>query len=548
MDIQSQIQDSLELSQNVSLLLQKQADRLLHQRDQVVNTATTADDLDLSKLGRDVELASRCLAVLECRRELRAAIKDLVEIRGKMDDESYDQEPEAWADYAQDAIDRLQSALREALQVANDEESGKHPPHSPTHTHRPPPAERRKSNTASRRRNTISNTDPYHSSDVSPRRSAFAQQQQPLSSPLSITSGDLPPESEPFMPGSWNEPSPLSSSLPNESFLSGYHSSPFSFSSPSVNTNTWVSNNNPPLYPSHDSDSDDEHDHPELFVDAEEEVDFPPAGTAAGFYHVQDGNSSTETITEKTLTPTRPGTPASSGGARTRKHPTAPFAYDYTPAFDSRSVSLEAPYPRASSSTFASLSSSISSRSSTSSQESESIGTEYSSSGAPFAEEVSISNPLRVGVGYGSYIVYTCTVRGGSVSLRDRGKIFFGASVSVRKRYSDFVALRALLVKHHPHFKTGLPKLPPKKVVGTVGGGTSGIEAVAGSVLCFISPPKFYALTNPMLAATPQASSPPPSSRSAVASSSTSSRTCRSTRRSATAPWSSAGSRREWAQ
>ncbi|RUS14558.1 hypothetical protein BC937DRAFT_93641 [Endogone sp. FLAS-F59071] len=117
MDIQSQIQDSLDLSQNVSVLLQRQADRLLRQRDQVVHAAaSSADDLDLTKLGKDVELASRCLAVLECRRELRAAIKDLVEMQARINDEFYGQEPEVWGDYAQDAIDRLQTALREALQ------------------------------------------------------------------------------------------------------------------------------------------------------------------------------------------------------------------------------------------------------------------------------------------------------------------------------------------------------------------------------------------------------------------------------------------------
>ena len=34
-----------------------------------------------------------------------------------------------------------------------------------------------------------------------------------------------------------------------------------------------------------------------------------------------------------------------------------------------------------------------------------------------FAEEVTVSDPLRVGAGYGSYIVYTCTVKGPEVMV-----------------------------------------------------------------------------------------------------------------------------------
>lgn len=32
-----------------------------------------------------------------------------------------------------------------------------------------------------------------------------------------------------------------------------------------------------------------------------------------------------------------------------------------------------------------------------------------------FAEEVTVSNPFRVGTGYGSYTVYTCTIKGKEV-------------------------------------------------------------------------------------------------------------------------------------
>ncbi|KAJ2958696.1 hypothetical protein NQZ79_g5734 [Umbelopsis isabellina] len=61
-----------------------------------------------------------------------------------------------------------------------------------------------------------------------------------------------------------------------------------------------------------------------------------------------------------------------------------------------------------------------------------------------FASDVEVSHPLRIGVGYGSY----------------------GASISARKRYSDFVQLRESLIEHFPRLKSNIPKLPPKKVVG----------------------------------------------------------------------------------
>ncbi|KAI9011946.1 hypothetical protein CLU79DRAFT_839225 [Phycomyces nitens] len=72
-----------------------------------------------------------------------------------------------------------------------------------------------------------------------------------------------------------------------------------------------------------------------------------------------------------------------------------------------------------------------------------------------FASDAIVNHPLRIGIGYGSYICYSCTV------LSHKG-----ASIIVRKRYSDFVDLREELVKKYPKMKKNIPKLPPKKVVG----------------------------------------------------------------------------------
>ncbi|SAL95330.1 hypothetical protein [Absidia glauca] len=69
-----------------------------------------------------------------------------------------------------------------------------------------------------------------------------------------------------------------------------------------------------------------------------------------------------------------------------------------------------------------------------------------------FAADAIVDHPLRIGVGYGSYICYSCTV----ISNK-------GTPITIRKRYSDFVHVRQQLIKLHPN-KT-LPKLPPKKLV-----------------------------------------------------------------------------------
>ncbi|ORX51881.1 hypothetical protein DM01DRAFT_1336878 [Hesseltinella vesiculosa] len=72
-----------------------------------------------------------------------------------------------------------------------------------------------------------------------------------------------------------------------------------------------------------------------------------------------------------------------------------------------------------------------------------------------YACDAIVNHPLRIGIGYGSYICYSCTVFSNK-----------GAPITVRKRYSDFVVLRQQLLKHYPHLKASVPKLPPKKVVG----------------------------------------------------------------------------------
>ncbi|KAK9718483.1 hypothetical protein K7432_005468 [Basidiobolus ranarum] len=72
-----------------------------------------------------------------------------------------------------------------------------------------------------------------------------------------------------------------------------------------------------------------------------------------------------------------------------------------------------------------------------------------------FAEDVVVTNPVKIGKGVGSYTVYTCTI-----------KTPQGTSITVQKRYSEFVLLRRLVMKYFKPFKKGIPALPEKKRVG----------------------------------------------------------------------------------
>ncbi|ORX97327.1 Phox-like protein [Basidiobolus meristosporus CBS 931.73] len=72
-----------------------------------------------------------------------------------------------------------------------------------------------------------------------------------------------------------------------------------------------------------------------------------------------------------------------------------------------------------------------------------------------FAEDVSVTNPTRIGQGVGSYTVYTCIA-----------KTPRGGSITIQKRYSEFVMLRRLITKHFRPYRKGIPMLPKKKAVG----------------------------------------------------------------------------------
>ncbi|RKP39944.1 hypothetical protein BJ085DRAFT_34964 [Dimargaris cristalligena] len=72
-----------------------------------------------------------------------------------------------------------------------------------------------------------------------------------------------------------------------------------------------------------------------------------------------------------------------------------------------------------------------------------------------FATQVTVTNPVRIGFGLNSYIVYKC-----------RAIKTDGSEAVVHRRYTDFENLRKVLTKYFRAFRKGIPKLPEKKVIG----------------------------------------------------------------------------------
>ncbi|RIA98346.1 hypothetical protein C1645_128923 [Glomus cerebriforme] len=106
-----QVQDLLDLSAHVTLLLQKQADTLIRKKTLAKNN----NEEDLDGLSFDIALASRSLQVLEVRREIRTAIGELMEIKEKI--ENYGDNPSSnWFDYVQDTMEGLHMLLKKGIE------------------------------------------------------------------------------------------------------------------------------------------------------------------------------------------------------------------------------------------------------------------------------------------------------------------------------------------------------------------------------------------------------------------------------------------------
>ncbi|PKK75498.1 hypothetical protein RhiirC2_736512 [Rhizophagus irregularis] len=116
MDLQSQVQDLLDLSGHVTLLLQKQSDTLIRKK----TLAKSDCEEDLNDLSYDIALASKSLQVLEVRREIRAVIGELTEIKEKI--ENYgDNLSSNWFDYVQDTMESLHLLLKKGIEIASTE-------------------------------------------------------------------------------------------------------------------------------------------------------------------------------------------------------------------------------------------------------------------------------------------------------------------------------------------------------------------------------------------------------------------------------------------
>lgn len=93
--------------------------------------------------------------------------------------------------------------------------------------------------------------------------------------------------------------------------------------------------------------------------------------------------------------------------------------------------------------------------------------------------EISVSEPHKIGEGMSSYMVYT-------VSTKTTLPYFRRQSLSVHRRFSDFLGLHDKLAEKHAALGRIVPPPPSKSMVGTAkikfgGGKSTGEESSAGS-------------------------------------------------------------------
>ncbi|CAG8433745.1 11074_t:CDS:2 [Ambispora gerdemannii] len=414
MDLQSQLQDLLDLSTHVNVLLQKQSDILIRKRNLL--SKPDEDELDENEdeddaltLTYDIILASRSLQVLQIRREIRSVVGELMGVREQFDKLDED----SWIEYIQDLMEHLHLVLKKGLDL---QICGSLP-------------------------DSVTMQENRARSNLT-RRHTMDSEEIPVAR---LFIGNLRFQKTPSKAGK-------TSLVSQEHFYAENHL-------------THIFNQE-----SSEEASDE-------FVDAvespEEEHDKKSSikkSHARRTSEIQELAARTQSLMK-----------------RTSSLLSFPSTLDTVVEDDSHSLSED----NVTLSSFSLVPSALSTPTSTpnSCSPTESVFQIKLGRDKPthlFAEEVTVGNPLRVGVGYGSYIVYTCTVKGQE-----------GANIVARKRYSDFVQLRAQLIKAQPSYKRLIPKLPPKKVVGKFG--AEFIETRRNDLEYFLT----YVLLHPILGATP---------------------------------------------
>ncbi|CAG8490586.1 798_t:CDS:2 [Paraglomus occultum] len=516
MELQAQVQDLLDLSSNVTALLQKQTDSLIRQRSLVRRDK----DEDYNSLNYDIELASRSLHVLEVRREIRTAVSELTEVRDQMKQQNGSPTRD-WLDYVQVVMEHLHTLLKKGLDLASIDDAKSESLVS----------------SSSRKELAYQSNSAYHSFTSSRKIVSNDQPKITITTRNTASNYNKPrriSNSTPFDPSADTQKPNLRADLTRRHSLDsegisaarlfignlGLRAAP-----PKATTTTSVSQDltttNKPNVSSHKNKgglhrhnqssnaekqltqiiSQDSEEMSDQFVDAvERQEDVDDDGGSVDRGKVVD-TEELSTMTEKLMN-------------RANIFHNSVMALDTVIEDDGQSQSsmrrlgsyvisvsnqdltfLYALLSKGDNDDVSSLAPSLSSGSSSPISSPILTNTSYPTTQISlardkpthlFAEEVTVSDPLRVGAGYGSYIEYTCTVKGPE-----------GTSITVRKRYSEFVKLRTQLSKAQPHFKNLIPKLPPKKVVGKFG--TAFVERRRKDLEYFLT----YILLHPTLGATP---------------------------------------------
>ncbi|CAG8570947.1 12575_t:CDS:2 [Racocetra persica] len=441
MDLQSQAQDLLDLSSHVTLLLQKQSDSLIRKRTLVKSTNNEAD-VD-ANLAYDIALASKSLHVLEIRREIRSAMNEISEIKEQLN-KLKNNISSNWYDYIQDTMEHLHVLLKRGIELASVEI--------------PNPEEHRKTiyydnydhyeyetDESLSANDLVCYDDHIFQDDSSPSDISTRSRPASIMSPPSPASDDIQDRclKSNFARRHTMDNEGVSAARlfignlglkqpPSKASTTTFISQEQTEADTSLNTNTGHSSlkldrdilcSSPAARQLSQliiHESDDTNDE---FVDAVER---------------QEDNHSTNDLSEPFLIKDLTSHSKRSNSSRSlptllESVPEEPIIRWADNDYSSNVTSLA----------FSALSSPYH------------ISLLRHKPANIFAQQVNVSNPIRIGTGYGSYIAYTCTVKSQE-----------GASIVIRKRYSDFVKLRSQLIKAYPKFRKLIPCLPPKRIMG----------------------------------------------------------------------------------
>ncbi|CAG8499902.1 13440_t:CDS:2, partial [Acaulospora colombiana] len=437
MDLYSQIQDLLEFSSNVTLLLREQSDKLICERNLVKNE----EEEDLENLSYDIALASKSLRVLELRREISSTRTELLDVKDLVNNYGEENLSNDWIDYAQDAMEHLSLLLKKGIELSsNDFAKAKHVKPE-CHDE----CEYEYCERAASPKDFVYYSNRLYRDDSSSESSTNSR---PASIVIPSVDADTAAQDLRTRSNLTRRHTMDNEDVSAARFFVGHLG--FKKTPSKASTTTFISqeqtsaeslinSGNWPLSVEQNDDDDSlsspaarqlsqlmVQESTEEFVDAVEKQDDSRSRNSLRKSISNDPNilsrTSVERLNFSSLPATLDSVPEDESLSQWDDYEDSGVERLSSPSFPATSafqISLHRSKPNL------------------------------------FAEEVNVDNPVRVGTGYGSYIAYTCTIRGQE-----------GANIVTRKRYSDFIRLRSQLIKAHPKYKKLIPCLPPKRVVG----------------------------------------------------------------------------------